>query len=385
MAKKQYPALSNPFPLIGYNGPVYFCDREKELAALMEAIHNGRNVSLIARRRIGKSALLEHMVYTLNQSASWTIIYIDLIKTSSLQELYKILAQVIYESRTKGFLSKISEAEIMNRLRLTLSINAITQLPEISIDLKKNQVSQSITSLLNWLASNKNTLIIFDEFQQILTYKEKNTEGFLRSEMMRLPGIRFIFSGSDQHILEDMFRNSSRPFYNSTQNLALLPIDAVVYKKFISNHFKKAKRTISAEALEFVLFVSDGETFAVQKICNAIYSSGIPTITLPLAKEIFARVLHEQQSYYERIRALLGADSVQFGLLRAVARSGEVSEITGAEFMRANLFSNSSSIFKAIRSLEGYQLVSKKVTPDGKMIYFINDALFKSWLNTLPS
>ena len=351
----------------------------------MEAVSNGRNVSLIARRRIGKSALLEHLVYTLKQTAPWTIIYIDLVKTSSLQELYKILAQVIYESRSKGFLSKISEVEIMNRLRITLSINPITQLPDISIDLKKNQVAQSMTSLLNWLASNKNTLIILDEFQQILTYQDKNTEGFLRSEMMRLPGIRFIFSGSDQHILEDMFRNSSRPFYNSTQNLALLPIDAVVYKKFINNHFKKAKRTISAETLDFIMFVSDGETFAVQKICNAIYSSGIPTITLPIAKEIFARVLDEQQPYYERIRALLGADSVQFALLRAISRSGEVSEITGAEFMTANQFSNSSSIFKAIRSLEGYQLVSKKVTPEGKMAYFINDALFKSWLNTLPS
>ena len=273
----------------------------------------------------------------------------------------------------------------MNRLRLTLSVNAITQLPEISIDLKHGQVSQSITSLLNWLASNKNTLVILDEFQQILTYKEKNTEGLLRAEMMRLPGIRFIFSGSDQHILEDMFSNSSRPFYNSTQNLALLPIDAQVYKKFISNHFKKAKRTISTEAMEFILFVSDGETFAVQKICNAIYSTGIPIITLPIAKETFARVLNEQQTYYERIRALLRADSVQFALLRAVARSGEVAEITGAEFMKANQFSNSSSIFKAVRSLEGYQLVSKKMTSTGKMVYFISDALFKSWLNTLPS
>lgn len=385
MAKKRFSPLSNPFPLIGYNGPLYFCDREKELDKLMEAINNGRNVSLIARRRLGKSALLEHLIHTLNQKSSWTIIYIDLIKTSSMQELYKILAQSIYESRSKGFLSKISEGEIMGRLRITLSVNPITQLPDITIDLKEGQVNQSITSLLNWLASNKRTLIVFDEFQQILSYQDKNIEGFLRSEMMRLPNIRFIFSGSDQHILEDMFRSPSRPFYNSTQNLPLLPIDAIAYKKFISNHFKKSKRTISTEALDFILFVSDGETFAVQKICNAIYSSGIATITLPIAKEIFARVLDEQQTYYERIRALLGANSVQFALLRAISRSGEVSEITGAEFMKAHQFSNSSSIFKAIRSLEGYQLVSKKVNAEGKMAYFINDALFKSWLNTLPN
>ncbi len=340
---------------------------------------------MIARRRIGKSALLEHFRYTLDQNDDWIILYIDLMKTSSLLELYKLLAKAIYDSKSMGILAKLSELEIMNRLRMSLSVNPITQLPDISIDLKDSQVNQSIDTLMDWLSKAKKVLIIFDEFQQILNYKEKNVEGLLRSEMMRLPGIRYIFSGSDQHILEDMFNNTSRPFFSSTQNLALNAIDPVIYKKFIHNHFKKAKRKISDEALNYILHVSDGETFAVQKLCNSIFASGIPHVTLPIAKEQLVRVLNEQQPYYERVRALLKGDSVQFALLRGIAREGEADEITGKDFMMAHGFTNSSSVFKAARSLESYQLISKKVLKNGRMGYFINDALFSAWLNTLPT
>ncbi len=52
---------SNPFVVVGYNGPEYFCDREKETAKLIAAIENDRNVTLIAPRRYGKTSLLHHV------------------------------------------------------------------------------------------------------------------------------------------------------------------------------------------------------------------------------------------------------------------------------------------------------------------------------------
>ena len=51
----------NPFIVLGYNGPKYFCDRKKETAKLIAAIENDRNVTLIAPRRYGKTGLLHHV------------------------------------------------------------------------------------------------------------------------------------------------------------------------------------------------------------------------------------------------------------------------------------------------------------------------------------
>jgi uncharacterized protein len=382
--KRKFEVLSNPFPVVGYNGPRYFCDREKELDQLRQGILHGRNITLIARRRIGKSSLLEHLSYTLRREKPvWHIITLDLIKTSSLEDLYKLLAQAIYDARTKGFLSKLTDLELLSRLRMTIGINPMTQLPEVSFDLKAHQTRQSLTALLSWLQKEKKVLIIFDEFQQILSYEDKNTEGYLRSEMMRLPRVRFIFSGSDQHLMEDMFHSSSRPFFNSTQNLGLSPISPSSYQRFILKHFKAAKRNISQDALDFIMHIANGETFAVQKLCNALYEKGYPEITLPLARHVLIDVLQGQQSYYERIRGLLRADSVQFQVLMAIARAGRVTEPTGKDFMSSITITNASSVRKAIIALEGYHLISKTIVED-KIGYFVNDAMFSAWLNTLP-
>ena len=48
---------TNPFLITGYQGPDYFCDREKETASLMSALKNGRNITLISPRRMGKTGL----------------------------------------------------------------------------------------------------------------------------------------------------------------------------------------------------------------------------------------------------------------------------------------------------------------------------------------
>ena len=45
---------ANPFVIEGYVSPEYFCDREAETTVLMQHVINGRNVALIAPRRMGK-------------------------------------------------------------------------------------------------------------------------------------------------------------------------------------------------------------------------------------------------------------------------------------------------------------------------------------------
>jgi len=41
--------MNNPFLIVGYQGPEYFCDREKETEVILSALHNGRNITLVSR------------------------------------------------------------------------------------------------------------------------------------------------------------------------------------------------------------------------------------------------------------------------------------------------------------------------------------------------
>lgn len=58
---------NNPFLIAGYHGPEFFCDRETETSAILDALHNGRNVTLIAPRRMGKTGLIRHAFYRLKE------------------------------------------------------------------------------------------------------------------------------------------------------------------------------------------------------------------------------------------------------------------------------------------------------------------------------
>lgn len=375
--------LHNPFPITGYHGPDYFCDREKECRQLSAAVKNGRNVTLIARRRIGKTSLLHHFANQVSTAKpAWRVAYVDLVKTNSLKALYELLARTLFLEQKKS--KRMPDLNLLGRLRMTLGMDPLTQLPQVSFDLKEGQVPESLHNLLNWVGEQPRMIVAFDEFQQILTYEDKQVESLLRSEMQRLKDVRFIFSGSDQRLLQEMFDHNARPFYQSTEQMTLGPIDRDAYGKFIRKKFKAGKMEITAEALGYLLNVTDGETFAIQRLCNAAYEMAYPQVTMPLMQDTLRRVLDQQQQSYEQIRALLGPQSNLFAVLRAMARLGVVSATYGNEIIQASGIFNASSVNKAIQSLHRYGVVSQIVTAKGERGYVVDDALFRAWLTSLP-
>jgi len=76
--------------------------------------------------------------------------------------------------------------------------------PETSLD--------EIFQFLN--QSAKPCIVAIDEFQQITKYPETNTEALLRTYIQQSPHIRFFFSGSQRHIMGEMFRHEKYLSYN---------------------------------------------------------------------------------------------------------------------------------------------------------------------------
>lgn len=59
--------IANPFIYQGYESPAYFCDREMETKTLLSHLKNGRNVTLISPRRIGKTGLIKNTFFHLKE------------------------------------------------------------------------------------------------------------------------------------------------------------------------------------------------------------------------------------------------------------------------------------------------------------------------------
>ena len=218
---------NNPFLISGYHSPEFFCDREQETAKILDALSNGRNVTLIAPRRMGKTGLIRHAFYHLKeQQPEIVTLYMDIFSTQSLGDFVRLFANTVLgklDSAPQKALSRISQ--FIRSCRPVFTFDEITGVPKVTIDVAPAEEENTLKEIFDYLASSeKRCYIAIDEFQQITEYDEKGVEALLRSYIQFLPNVNFIFAGSRKHVMQEMFTSSKRPFYQSTQ---VVTIDAI--------------------------------------------------------------------------------------------------------------------------------------------------------------
>ena len=86
--------LVNPFIYQGYESPEYFCDREAETATLLSHLKNGRNVTLISPRRIGKTGLIKNTFFYLEKEENDSVCLTELMFTDN-DELSGLIARML--------------------------------------------------------------------------------------------------------------------------------------------------------------------------------------------------------------------------------------------------------------------------------------------------
>ena len=227
--------LTNPFIVFGYAGPKYFCDRENETNELISALRNGRNITLRSPRRVGKTGLIQHVFATLAQAnPEIKCFYVDLFSTHSLDEMVVELGKAVIGQldtplqKMEGYV-----AQFFQSCRLYLSPDPLTGAPKLGLDLITANPAVTLEEIFTYIRKSEYTCYIaIDEFQQIVEYPEKNVEALLRTYVQQCPNVRFIFSGSKQHLMSDIFNSPKRPFFRSTDKLTLDVIPEQTYYAF---------------------------------------------------------------------------------------------------------------------------------------------------------
>jgi uncharacterized protein len=369
--------MENPFPVTGYYGPGLFCDRVEETARLVSNAHNGINTTLLAIRRMGKTGLIHHAFDAMQ--ARTQCIYVDIYATQNIRDFTNQLAAGIL----KAFPEKKSIGKqfmiLLKSLRPVMSFDPLSGQPEVSFEFTNpRQYQASVESLFGFLeAQQKRVLIAIDEFQQVSMYPEKNTEAWLRTLIHPLKNVRFIFSGSNRHMLTQIFNNSSRPFFSSTQTLYLAEISHANYAEFIADRFRKHKRKINPDALQFLLDWTRRHTYYTQVVCNRVFASNEKNITRSHVQKLCATLLDEQETIFLQYRNLL--TSAQWNLLRAIAREDKVYQVTGKNFIRAHPIGTASNIQRVIEALLTKEMVYREKDENGNY-YRVYDCFLARWL-----
>lgn len=371
--------INNPFITYGYKGNRYFCDRENETKKLIEALQNDRNVTLISPRRVGKTGLIKHVFSQIErQDKHVKCFYIDIFATKNLEQMVQLMARNILghlDSTPQAALKRLQE--FFGSLRPTMSFDQLTGLPSVSLDIKPTEEAQTLKRIFDYMQQSKyRCYVAIDEFQQILSYNNQGIEATLRSYIQFLPNVYFIFAGSMQHLMEEMFTSANRPFFQSSQIMLLDNVPADKYLSFANGFFKSQKRSISKEVFSQLYHKVDGITWYIQSILNRAYQYAEASLTDDFFSQIVDELVCEQKSVYENYYASL--TEMQANLIEAVAKEGCVAAPLAHQFIAKYGLKATSSVRTALKTLVDRQFIYRK--PEGYVVY---DRFFGMWLSRL--
>ena len=379
MARKTKKQLDNPFVFQGYEGPEYFCDRVEETKSMVSALKNGRNITLISPRKIGKTGLINHAFYQIKKENKDAIcIYVDIFSTKNLQEFVETLGRAVIEDaleREKSFANKV--LDFFKGLRPTITPDLMTGLPTVSVSVVPVQAEYTLKSIFTHLNElNKPVYLAIDEFQQITEYPETGTEAMLRSYIQFIHHVKFVFSGSKKHLMEEMFCAPNRPFYQSTQLMNLEPLQEETYYDFAKAFFEAKKGSFDRQVFHNIYQRFDGYTWYLQAILNRLYEQRKKVETDRQAVEAILFHVNTLAPHYQMLTSFLTDN--QSSLMKAIAHAEIVDQPLGNDFLKRFDLPSASSVKSALSVLVDKDLVYQ--TPNGYIIY---DRFLGLWLKRI--
>ena len=376
MAKKKGVQLRNPFVNQGYVSPDYFCDRKKEAELMLNHFDNGRNITLISPRRIGKTGLIKHLFYLIERQNKRAIcLYIDIFATKNLQDFTEMFGAAVISAlakKEKSFMQKATS--LLGSLRPVFSSDPFTGMPKMSITVDPSRSQLTIKQIFDLLAGTRHDIYIaIDEFQQIANYPETGTEALLRSHIQFANGVHFIFAGSRFHLMTEMFGSPQRPFFQSTEMMGLDPLDREVYYQFANQFFEKKRGSLDQAAFNYLYDCFEGHTWYIQSVLNRLYENCVHVKSINDVNREIVHLVESKSPQYESMAQFLSSN--QFNLLKAIASEGIVDKPTGGKFIRHHNLTSASVVQSSLRGL-----LEKEIVYRTRRGYIIYDRFMSIWL-----
>lgn len=262
-----------------------FCNRVIERKQLAENISGINHTVIMAPRRYGKSSLLNYVI----QESGIPYIWIDFLSIATKEDvsekIIKGAKQLLFQLSPE--LKKIQQQakNFVKSLKPEVSLGVMGQ--SVTFHLgndNKTTLDETLLQLDEYAQRmGKKAVIVCDEFQQICALKENaEIEALIRHAVERSKNITYVFSGSNRHLLQEMFGESTRPLYRLCQPMMIDRIHENDYMVFMNKAAKaKWNKAVTSNVLQKILALTERHPFYVNGLCNKLWQSKeIPTIEM---------------------------------------------------------------------------------------------------------
>lgn len=217
--------MNNPFKFGSIVDEPYFTDRINELAYIKHSMNSANHIVLISPRRFGKTSLVKKAIKEINRPS----IFINLQMAVSVENLASLLLKEIFKLRP---FEKVKHLMTHFRVIPTISTNPFSDAVDVSFQpsLDTTAILEDAFALLEKVSSpTKRIITVFDEFQEIMGI-EKGLDKRLRAIMQEQQNINYIFLGSQESMMTQIFERKKSPFYHFGM---LMHLDKIPYDDFM--------------------------------------------------------------------------------------------------------------------------------------------------------
>lgn len=383
--------MRNPFEFGSLVANTSFCNRSKELADLVAHMKNGTNLFLYGERRIGKTSLVKAALARLPKKQFLTV-YVDLWPTedeNTFSSAYAAATATAFHSKLDDMLDWASRS--FPALNPSITINDQGQ-PEFSIHLAARHVSRTTLKAVleapHKEAQRKkiNVVVVLDEFQQMLLYKDDYIVRQLRSTIQEHQNVSYIFSGSRKHLIQSMLQDKKQPLYGSGAHYLLGAIALDHWIPFITNNFNNTGKHIEPGTIAKIYQLTEGHPFYTQHLCHLIWeltadngtagdSIADSTTTSDTTSRALEILLERQRYAYETLWESL--TQKQRRLLEGIAFEPN-AQIYSLDFLIKYEIGRASTAQAALK-----KLLERDIIDRDREFYFVSDRFFRLWIRRI--
>ena len=368
--------MQNPFAYSNYVTGESFCNRKKELSELLKYIKGSQNVLLYSHRRYGKSSLIRQIFCEIkNKNLNIGTMHVELYGTISEKDFITRTFQGLnqLESNFERLLKSVSKA--IKNIKLNLSIDSATGSTLVSPSFEAVNEKVILETLMNILSkySQKYKLVIaFDEFQEVANYTEDGFEKRLRSFIQQNSNICYIFSGSQQHLITEMFNSNNRAFYKLAESFHLDKIETKHYIPWIQNLFNRNKVNLPDELIEEIAGRFENHPMYIQNFLFHLWERPVKKGFSPeILSEVEDAIIEKRSLEHTVLWETLSIN--QKKTLKLILLNNG-SNLFNADSLKSVNLKTGSLVTKALSSLMKKEIIVK----NGR--YLIQDVIFNKWL-----
>lgn len=367
--------MLNPFNYSGVASDGHFCKRDKETTQLKTYMQNGAKIVLFSKRRYGKTSLILDMFDNHIDKTKYLCIYFDIFGIQTPQDFAKLFYKAVAKSLKMDFKTALTTLKgLFSRANFSASVSESGE-----IEFKPTVTARDFDELLEDIFENLSSylkrhdmraIVAIDEFQRLADIKEKNMEALLRTHIQKLQNVSFIYCGSKQHMLTQMFASYSRPFYAQATMMELPPIDKDSFYEFANEKFIFCGKSFDKEAFYLLYALTDGESWLIQNACYHLWQNYEHVTAQEVKTQIKEIVLMSDNIYKSLLDIMPTAQKIA---IKIVAEHGTGNIYQGALLTDYSI--TKSSLQTAINSLLEKDVITKN--EDG---YYVCDKQFELWL-----